>query len=50
MLYPHARMSPGDPQVIYDGPPDGLATSPDDRVRHFVEGNAADRLQEMAIE
>ncbi|MGL6095511.1 MAG: ABC transporter ATP-binding protein [Fimbriiglobus sp.] len=50
MLYPHSRMAPGDPQVIYDGPADGLAISTDDRVRHFVEGNAADRLQEMAVE
>ena len=44
MLYPLARLDPGEPQVIYDGPPDGLATAADPRVRQFVEGDAADRL------
>jgi phospholipid/cholesterol/gamma-HCH transport system ATP-binding protein len=44
MLYPLSRLRPDDPQVIYDGPPDGLAKSEDSRVRQFVEGNAADRL------
>lgn len=50
MLYPLARLRPGDPQVLYDGPPDGLREAPDARVRHFVEGNAADRLQELATD
>jgi phospholipid/cholesterol/gamma-HCH transport system ATP-binding protein len=46
MLYPLARLGPGEPQVIYDGPPDGLATAADPRVREFVEGDARDRVSE----
>jgi phospholipid/cholesterol/gamma-HCH transport system ATP-binding protein len=46
MLYPHGRLEPGEPQVLYDGPPDGLGTSEDARVRQFVEGSAAGRLSE----
>ena len=44
MLYPLSRLKPDEPQVLYDGPPDGLAKSEDPRVRQFVEGNAQDRL------
>jgi phospholipid/cholesterol/gamma-HCH transport system ATP-binding protein len=40
MLYPLARLGPADPQVIFDGPPAGLETCPDDRVRRFVAGDA----------
>jgi phospholipid/cholesterol/gamma-HCH transport system ATP-binding protein len=40
MLYPHARLKPGERQIIFDGPPDELARSPDARVRQFVEGKA----------
>lgn len=36
MLYPLARLGEADPQVIYDGPPGGLAESADERVRRFV--------------
>jgi phospholipid/cholesterol/gamma-HCH transport system ATP-binding protein len=46
MLYPLARLGPDEPQVIYDGPPAGLATAADPRVRQFVEGDARDRLAE----
>jgi phospholipid/cholesterol/gamma-HCH transport system ATP-binding protein len=46
MLYPLARLKPREPQVIYDGPPDGLATAADPRVRQFVEGDATERLSE----
>jgi phospholipid/cholesterol/gamma-HCH transport system ATP-binding protein len=48
MLYPLARLGPSEPQVLYDGPPAGLATSDDPRVRQFVEGEARDRLIELA--
>lgn len=48
MLYPLARLGAHDPQVIYDGPPDGLETCPDHRVRQFVAGEAGERLREMA--
>jgi phospholipid/cholesterol/gamma-HCH transport system ATP-binding protein len=44
MLFPHARLPDGAAQVLYDGPPEGLRESPDPRVRQFVEGVAADRL------
>ncbi len=47
MLYPFPRLQPGEPQVIYDGPPAGLATCPDPRVGQFVRGEARDRLSEM---
>jgi phospholipid/cholesterol/gamma-HCH transport system ATP-binding protein len=36
MLYPLARLEDGQPQIIYDGPADALASSSDDRVRRFV--------------
>jgi phospholipid/cholesterol/gamma-HCH transport system ATP-binding protein len=45
MLYPLSRLNPDEPQVIYDGPPEGLAKSDDPRVRQFVEGSAAGRLE-----
>jgi phospholipid/cholesterol/gamma-HCH transport system ATP-binding protein len=48
MLYPLARLEPGEPQVIYDGPPEQLTIFPDPRVRQFVRGEAGERLREMA--
>jgi phospholipid/cholesterol/gamma-HCH transport system ATP-binding protein len=36
MLFPQSRLDDGSPQVIYDGPPAGMAASRDDRVRNFV--------------
>jgi phospholipid/cholesterol/gamma-HCH transport system ATP-binding protein len=50
MLYPLARLKPGESQVLYDGPPAGLNECPDPRVRQFVEGEARDRLQELATQ
>ncbi len=47
MLHPYARLNPGDNQILYDGPPDGLAQHPDARVRQFVRGEALDRLVEL---
>ena len=44
MLYPLTRLKPDEPQVLYDGPPDGLVGAADPRVRQFVEGDAQDRL------
>lgn len=46
MLYPLGRLAPGEPQILYDGPPAGLATATDPRVRQFVEGDAKDRFAE----
>jgi phospholipid/cholesterol/gamma-HCH transport system ATP-binding protein len=48
MLYPLARLGPGEPQMLYDGPPEGLEDHPDRRVRQFVRGEAGERLREMA--
>jgi phospholipid/cholesterol/gamma-HCH transport system ATP-binding protein len=48
MLYPLARLRPGEPQMIYDGPPEKLENHPDPRVRQFVRGEAGERLRELA--
>ena len=47
MLYPLARLNPGDPQVVFDGPTADLDTTADVRVRQFVAGEAGDRLHEL---
>jgi phospholipid/cholesterol/gamma-HCH transport system ATP-binding protein len=47
MLYPLARLSASEPQVIYDGPPSELDSCGDDRVRQFVHGEAGERLMEL---
>jgi phospholipid/cholesterol/gamma-HCH transport system ATP-binding protein len=49
MLYPLARLDGQDPQILYDGPPEGLETCPDPRVGQFVRGEAGERLREMAM-
>jgi phospholipid/cholesterol/gamma-HCH transport system ATP-binding protein len=49
MLYPLPRLGPGEPQVLYDGPPEGLESCPDPRVGQFVRGEAGERLREMAM-
>jgi phospholipid/cholesterol/gamma-HCH transport system ATP-binding protein len=48
MLYPLAQLAPGQPQIIYDGPAEGLEDCHDPRVRQFVRGEAGERLREMA--
>jgi phospholipid/cholesterol/gamma-HCH transport system ATP-binding protein len=47
MLYPRSRLGPDERQILYDGPPMGLPTAEDARVRQFVEGEARDRLTEL---
>jgi phospholipid/cholesterol/gamma-HCH transport system ATP-binding protein len=47
MLYPLGRLRPGECQMIYDGPPEGLDRIDDRRVRQFVLGEAGERLMEM---
>ena len=49
MLYPLPRLGPNESQVLYDGPPEGLESYPDPRVRQFVRGEAGERLREMAL-
>jgi phospholipid/cholesterol/gamma-HCH transport system ATP-binding protein len=48
MLYPLERLKPSEKQVIFEGSPEGLRQCADTRVRQFVEGEARDRLVEMA--
>jgi phospholipid/cholesterol/gamma-HCH transport system ATP-binding protein len=48
MLYPMARLGPREPQIIYDGPPEGMETHADPRVGQFVRGEAGERLRELA--
>ena len=48
MLYPLARLSPDEPQMIYDGPPEGLEDHVDKRIRQFVRGEAGERLRELS--
>jgi phospholipid/cholesterol/gamma-HCH transport system ATP-binding protein len=40
MLYPLARLKPSDAQIIFDGTPDQLDRSADERVAQFVMGHA----------
>ncbi len=47
MLYPYSRLEHGESQILYDGPPDKLDSTPDRRVRQFVHGEAGERLMEM---
>jgi phospholipid/cholesterol/gamma-HCH transport system ATP-binding protein len=47
MFYPLARLKPGEPQILFDGPPAALEQTADARVRQFVEGEARDRLTEL---
>jgi phospholipid/cholesterol/gamma-HCH transport system ATP-binding protein len=47
MFYPLSRLKPGEPQILFDGPPEQIKESADPRVRQFVEGEAKERLQEM---
>jgi phospholipid/cholesterol/gamma-HCH transport system ATP-binding protein len=47
MLYPLARVKPGEPQIIFDGTPKQIMESKDKRVAQFVRGEAGDRLEEM---
>jgi phospholipid/cholesterol/gamma-HCH transport system ATP-binding protein len=47
MLYPLARLRRDEPQILYDGPPDGLEKCRDRRVTQFVRGEAGERLMEM---
>jgi phospholipid/cholesterol/gamma-HCH transport system ATP-binding protein len=48
MLYPLARLRPGESQVLFEGTAPELQQCPDERVRQFVEGEARDRLGELA--
>lgn len=47
MLYPTARLRSGAPQIIFDGPPEDLERTDDERVTQFVRGEAGERLREL---
>lgn len=47
MFYPLARLRAGEPQIIYDGPPERIEQAFDSRVTQFVRGEAGERLMEM---
>jgi phospholipid/cholesterol/gamma-HCH transport system ATP-binding protein len=47
MLYPLSRLEDDEPQIIFDGTPNQIASSRDERVSQFVEGEAGERLMEM---
>jgi phospholipid/cholesterol/gamma-HCH transport system ATP-binding protein len=49
MVYPLSRLEEGEGQIIFDGSPDELETTPDGRVTQFVRGEAGERLLEMRI-
>jgi phospholipid/cholesterol/gamma-HCH transport system ATP-binding protein len=48
MLFPFPRLQPGEHQVIFDGTPAELQQTDNPRVRQFVEGEARERLMELA--
>jgi phospholipid/cholesterol/gamma-HCH transport system ATP-binding protein len=48
MLHPLGRLRLGENQVLFDGSPAELARCQDQRVRQFVEGQACERLTEIA--
>jgi phospholipid/cholesterol/gamma-HCH transport system ATP-binding protein len=48
MLHPLTRLPPGEGQVLFDGSPEELRRCPDPRVRQFVEGEAGERIRELA--
>jgi phospholipid/cholesterol/gamma-HCH transport system ATP-binding protein len=48
MFYPLSRLQPGEHQILFDGTPEQVRDCPDPRVRQFIEGEARDRLQELA--
>jgi phospholipid/cholesterol/gamma-HCH transport system ATP-binding protein len=47
MFYPLSRLTPDEPQLIFDGTPDEIDSAGDPRVTQFVEGEAGERLMEM---
>jgi len=47
MLYPLARVQPGEPQIIFDGTVEELKQCTDARVTQFVHGEARERMSEL---
>lgn len=49
MFYPLPRLGRNESQVIFNGTPDAAFSSADPRVSQFVHGQAAERMQELAV-
>lgn len=49
MLYPAPQLGPDEPQIIFEGTPEEAFRSEDRRVHQFVNGEAGDRIRELAI-
>jgi hypothetical protein len=47
MLFPFPRLKEGESQMIYNGSPEGVLSTDDQRVAQFVRGEAGERLMEM---
>ncbi|MEM8679862.1 MAG: ABC transporter ATP-binding protein [Planctomycetota bacterium] len=47
MVYPYPRLKSGEPQILFDGPPEELDHCSDRRVTQFARGEAGERLQEL---
>jgi len=47
MLYPLSRLTPTEPQILFDGTPQELQACTDPRVKQFIEGEARERLMEL---
>jgi phospholipid/cholesterol/gamma-HCH transport system ATP-binding protein len=48
MVHPLARLQEGEGQLLFDGTPQELCQCQDRRVRQFVEGEARERISEIA--
>ncbi len=48
MLYPLSRLKPDERQVLFDGTPEELRQCTEPRVRQFIEGEARERVQDLA--
>jgi phospholipid/cholesterol/gamma-HCH transport system ATP-binding protein len=48
MFYPLTRLRPEEPQILFDGTPDELNRCGDSRVVQFIQGQAGERLTELA--
>ncbi len=48
MLFPLSRLEPSEPQIIFDGPVEQVFASHDRRVSQFVQGQAGERIRELA--
>ncbi|MBI1247060.1 ATP-binding cassette domain-containing protein [bacterium] len=47
MMYPAVRLKEDEPQILYDGRPEEVEDSRDQRVTQFVRGEAGQRIEEM---